>query len=221
MPTFEVVDLPGIQTYPVEQEKATTKLVSKYLRKQDTLVLCVLDATTSAFDNSIALKLIRAAGKLENTIVAMTKADLVTQEEEYVPKIFDRILGESSDNEHLQGLAGCVAVANRPAAASCDSSLADADMNERQVFARMLHDPAEAFASPGIQRRLRDNMTVQHLILQLDRMFHGYITQHWKSAALARIDSLIADNSSQLESLGMPVEQLTAVEVINTVMKQV
>lgn len=52
VPTFEVVDLPGIQTYPAEQEKATTRLVSEYLHKPGTLVLCVLDATTTAFDNS-------------------------------------------------------------------------------------------------------------------------------------------------------------------------
>ena len=46
VPTFQVVDLPGIQTYPEEQEKATTELVSSYLSRPDTLVLCVLDATS-------------------------------------------------------------------------------------------------------------------------------------------------------------------------------
>lgn len=50
------------------------------------------------------------------------------------------------------------------------------------------------FAPPEIQRQLRSSMTVQYLILQLDQMFHGYILQHWKSAALTRIDGLIAKN---------------------------
>ena len=59
IPTFQVVDLPGIQTYPEEQERATTELVSSYLERPDTLALCVLDATTTAFDSSVALKLIR------------------------------------------------------------------------------------------------------------------------------------------------------------------
>ena len=151
----------------------------------------------------------------------MTKSDLVSQEEEYVPKIFDRILGQSNDNEHLQDLAGCVAVANRPAAANVDTLLADADARENQVFARMLHNPADAFASSDTQRRLRDNMTVQHLILQLDRMFHDYIILHWKSAALARIDNLRADSSSQLSSLGPRAGNLTAADVFDKVKIQV
>ena len=219
VPTFEVVDLPGIQTYPAEQEKATTQLVTTYLNKPNTLVLCVVDATTAAFDTSIALKLIRKAGKLSNTIVAMTKSDLVTQPEEYVHKIFDRILGQSSDNEHLRDLAGCVAVANRPARG--DSLLADADAKECQVFARMLSDPDDAYASAEIQQQLKDSMTVQQLILQLDRMFHTYIVEHWKPAALKRITELVTTDLDHLAALGPPVEELTATEVFHTVMGQV
>ena len=74
VPTFQVVDLPGIQTCRAAQEKATTELVSSYLKQPDTLVLCVLDATTTAFDSSFALKLVRDSGKLGNTIIALTKS---------------------------------------------------------------------------------------------------------------------------------------------------
>lgn len=152
IPTFQVVDLPGIQTYPEEQEKATTELVSSYLKRPDTLVLCVLDATTTAFDSSVALKLIRESGKLDSTIVAMTKSDLLKdQEYQYVPKIFNRILGQSSYNQHLQGLAGCVAVANHQEFSNV--SLAQANAAERLLFDSMMDDPAPAFADERIQTR--------------------------------------------------------------------
>ena len=181
--------------------------------------MCVVDATTAAFDTSAALKLIRKAGKLSNTIVAMTKSDLVSQEEEYVPKIFDRVLGQSSDNEHLRQLAGCVAVANLHDRS--DISQTDGDTAERQIFNRMLLDPAEAFASPEIQHRLKINMTVMQLIVQLDRMFHSYIVQHWRPAVLDKVDALNGIAHCSLYVLGPPVEELTADGVLSTVLSQV
>ena len=181
--------------------------------------MCVVDATTAAFDTSVALKLIRKAGKLSNTIVAMTKSDLVSQEEEYVPKIFDRILGQSSDNEHLRQLAGCVAVANLHDRS--DISQTDGDTAERQIFNRMLHDPAEAFAPPEIQHRLKNNMTVMQLNVQLDQMFHSYNVQHWRPAALDKVDALNGIARCSLYALGPPVEELTADGVLSTVLSQV
>ena len=74
---MELVDLPGIQTFPDDYAKATTALVTKYLNKPDTLVLCVVDATIPSLDSSTALAMIRAADKLSNTILALTKSDLV------------------------------------------------------------------------------------------------------------------------------------------------
>lgn len=219
IPTLEFVDLPGIQTYPEQREKATTDLVNTYLNKPNTLVLCVVEATTAAFDTSVALKLVRQANKLSNTIVALTKSDLVNDEEEYVPKIFDRILGESSDNDHLRELAGCVAVANRQQ--RNDKPFTEADAAERQVFSAMLQDPAEAFAAPARQRRLKDNMTVRQLIVQLDRMFHSYIVEHWKPAALLRLAQVANAARGDLSSLGPPVEQLIAEEVMQAVLQQV
>ena len=166
------------------------------------------------------MKLIRESGKLSNTIIAMTKSDLLEDKEhQYVPKIFDRILGQSSDNKHLQGLAGCVAVANCQELK--DTPLAEADAVERQLFANMVRDPAEAFAAPAVQQRLKDNMTVKQLIVQLDHMFHSYIVQHWKPAALDRIADLIDAAHKDLELLGPPVEELTTHGIMQGVMNKV
>ena len=183
------------------------------------MVLCVVDATTAAFDSSVALKLVRDAGKLSNTILAMTKSDLVSTEEEYVPKIFDRILGESSDHEHLKELAGLVAVANRTAHNRLP--LADADAAERDVFAKMLHKPAEAFSEAAVQRKLRDNMTVRKLIVQLDKMFHSYIVNTWKPAATKNIKGLLEQAATALSALGPLVEELDAQDVFQTILRQV
>lgn len=156
IPDFEFVDLPGIQTFPEEQFKRTSQLVRAYLEEPDTLVLCVVDATTPALDSSLALMMIREAGKLHQTILALTKSDLVTSEIGQVENIFDRILRQSADSKHLKGLAGCVAVANRDCMDRL--SLAQADSEERHIFEAMLKDPADAFAPKEVQEELQQNM---------------------------------------------------------------
>ena len=190
------------------------------MKRPDTLALCVLDATTTAFDSSVALKLIRESGKLDSTIIAMTKSDLLKdQEYQYVPKIFDRILGQSSDNQHLQGLAGCVAVANCPAFSNV--SLAEANAAERLLFDSMMDEPAPAFADERTQLQLRSNTTVKRLIVQLDSMFHSYIVQRWKPAALERIADMLDAAHSNLDLLGPPVEDLTPASIIQHIMEKV
>lgn len=182
VPTFELIDLPGIQEFPEEQQRCTRDLVSNYLNKPDTLVLCVVDATIPSLDSSPALGMVRATDKLPNTILALTKSDLVRSEFEIVERIFDRVLGTSSEHQHLVGLAGCVAVANRNH--TDHLSLVEADVEERCCFQAMLDDPAEAYAPAEVQQKLRDNMTIKKLILKLDSLFHNFIVQRWKPAAL-------------------------------------
>ena len=107
MPTIELVDLPGIQLYPTDLYKQTRKLVNSYLQEEDTLVLCVVDATTPSLDSSIAVKMVRGSAKLPSTILALTKADLIRDEESTVEHIFERVLNRSKEMAELSSLAGC------------------------------------------------------------------------------------------------------------------
>ncbi|KAL0050706.1 hypothetical protein WJX82_005487 [Trebouxia sp. C0006] len=111
--TIELVDLPGIQMYPPELYQQTTDLVNSYVNAPDTLVLCVVDATIPSLDSSVAIKAVRDANKLPRTMLALTKADLIQDEESIVEQIFERVLGNSAETKDLAGLAGCVAVVNR------------------------------------------------------------------------------------------------------------
>lgn len=185
------MDLPGIQLFPREQEVLTTSLAQKYLREPDTLVLCVVDATIPALDSSIALKMVRAADKLPNTILALTKSDLVRGETEITGRIFDRILRDSvdnSDNNHLEGLAACVAVSNRNH--TDQHSLVGNEAEERSIFRAMLEDLPDFYQPDEVKQQLEENMTIRQLIVQLDKLFHSYIVQKWKPAALAYLAPL-------------------------------
>ena len=52
-------------------------------------------------------------------------------------------------------------------------------------FQAMMDDMVPEYASAEVQQQLRDNMTIKKLILKLDSLFHNFIVQRWKPAALA------------------------------------
>ena len=92
-------------------------------------------------------------------------------------------------------------------------SLAEAGAAERDVFGRMLHNPAEAFgrllfstaeafSDLAVQRWLKQNMTVKQLIVQLDSMFHSYIVNEWEPAARKKLEASLEVHCHSLESLG-------------------
>ncbi len=105
--TFTFVDLPGIQQWPAADHFASKNLVSSYLTDstQDTLVLCVVDATTAAdLERSAALKEIVAAGKISNTILVLTKCDEVTDVDAVLDKNFDPLADFNGDNIQFPGM---------------------------------------------------------------------------------------------------------------------
>lgn len=219
MPDFEFVDLPGIQTFPEEQYRRTSQLVCEYLGGADTLVLCVVDATAPALDGSLAMKMVRDARKLSNTILALTKSDLVTTEVGQVENIFDRLLRQSAEMQHLGGLAGCVAVASRDCTDSI--SLVEADALEQQLFQKMLLDPADAFAPEQVQQQLKQCMGSKQLIFRLDQMFHDYIVQHWKPVALQTLQDVIDETYFQIHQLGPPANVLSTRAILKALQDEV
>ena len=140
VPDFELVDLPGIQLMPAAHAEVTKTLAQKYLQDQNSLVLCVIGATTGTLTADPALRLVHDAKQLQNTVLALTKADLIKSDNEaQIVKFLGRVLRDASedqDNLLLSGLAGCVAVVNRNH--SDQVSLVEAEQAERRVFASML-----------------------------------------------------------------------------------
>jgi len=213
------VDLPGIQTFPEQLKKQTTQLVSSYLQEPDTLVLCVVDATTPALDSTVALEMVRDAGKLSHTILALTKSDLVNTRQQIPKQIFDRVLGTSNDMLHLPGLAGCVAVTNRYH--KDGQSLNEADRKEAVMFGKMLHEPGPAYTATEVQDKLREHLGVSQLINKLDDLFGNFIVQRWTPVALEVLRDLTDQAKHSLKVLGPPVEDLTKEQVLQAVIGQV
>ena len=206
MPTIELVDLPGIQLFPSDLYRQTTQLVDSYLQADNTLVLCVVDATIPSLDSSIALKMVRDANKLDSTILALTKADLIRDEESMVEHIFERVLKRSEEMADLSALVGCVAVVNR--LHHDKVTLLEAEVAEQAIFNTMFEDPADAYAPHVIQQQLRDSTTTAQLIVKLDGMFSEHITKSWIPSVLTSIEKAALSVEYYVAELGPSPKEL-------------
>ncbi len=176
VPTFEFIDLPGLQTVP-EYAQQTSDLLYKYLNMENTLVLCVISATNDALDGDVAFGMVKAVGKLDRTILAITKSDKLKTRSQISEQIFERLLRKSDVGQYFSEVAGCVAVSNR----FQKQSLATADAKEAALFKKMLQSVEAEYASEDVQKQLRDNSSVHQLILKLDNMYHlpcTYLAHH-------------------------------------------
>ena len=208
MPTFEFVDLPGIQSVPEEDRLQTEGLVKSYIEDPNTLVLCVLAAIDAALDLGAALKLLIDANKLDSTILALTKSDWV-HEDNLKDHIFKRILLESETSPaQLQGLKGCVAVVNRTQKDNA-ATLQQAADKEFSFFAKMLHEAQGRYKEPAVQHQLSAGMTSKQLMVKLNEMYHTHITGKWVEATLATMSLEQSKVKESLDLLGGAPETLS------------
>ena len=90
-------------------ESGNESVTEEYLNKE-TLVLCVVDADSETLGSgNAALHAINMAGKLQQTILVLTKADKVDQDE-VEEALFDRVLKTAAECQHFDQLKGVVAV---------------------------------------------------------------------------------------------------------------
>jgi len=159
-----------------------------------------VDATIPSLDSSIAVKMVRGSAKLASTILALTKADLIRDEESIVEHIFERVLNRSKEMAELSSLAGCVAVVNRLHRDKV--SLVEAEAAEEAIFNELFEDPAEAYAPKTVQQQLRQNTTTAQLIAKLDHLFSAHIKQSWMPSVLQSIQDTMTQITDQVGDLG-------------------
>ncbi|DBA96136.1 TPA: hypothetical protein ACH3X1_015622 [Trebouxia sp. C0004] len=81
VPTFEFIELPGIQSLPEEDRIQSERLVHSYISDPKALVLCVVEGADAVLDKRNALKVVIDANKLGSTTGALTKSDKVHEDE--------------------------------------------------------------------------------------------------------------------------------------------
>ena len=184
LPVFELLDLPGIISYPPENAKQTLELNKKYLENKNTIVLCVVPATTTRLTSCQSIALIKEMNMEHNTILALTMADRVQKNN--IPELLISRLLKTSDELSNLNFSGYVAVVNR--IHTDEYSLEENDIHEISWFKKNIldHIPIDLVKEHIV---ISQNITINNLVKQLDKLYSKYIEKEWKSNIIQKIKS--------------------------------
>ena len=195
LPHFEFIDLPGIRAYPEDMAKATYQLSEKYITRPDTIIICVVPATTPRLTSYAPIALIKKHNRLENTIISLTMCDRV-QDENIKDLIIDRLVG---DGDEFTGMnfVGCTAVINRK---SDSDTLISHNKYEEQWFQDKIIDliPEDYPHTDTII----NNVGIGSLIDNIDGIYKSYIQNKWIPKTITELQSDITYKQNLLTMIG-------------------
>jgi hypothetical protein len=183
LPTFEFYDLPGIVSYPPENAKQTLELSRKYLSNKNTIVLCVVPATTTRLTSCQSIALIKELNMEKNSIIALTMVDRI-QICNIEELLINRLLETSNEIKELN-FHSYIAIINRT---HYDTfSLEENDTNEFKWFQdNILSKIPDTHKEEG--EKISKNITINNLVKKLDVLYSEYIDREWKPSILDKID---------------------------------
>jgi len=112
VPTLEIVDLPGIREAPEDLRAATKEIAYSYTRRPETIVLCVVPATSQRLQSSQAMGIVQELKRAERTVCVLTKCDEVNvSKSTQLQRLTQRI--KQTDSDLGVELAAVVGVKNR------------------------------------------------------------------------------------------------------------
>jgi hypothetical protein len=199
LPNFEFYDLPGIRAYPAILAEQTTKLTEYYINQPNTIILCVVPATTPRITSYIPIALIKKYNKESHTIIALTMADRV-QSDNIGDLIVNRIMNTTDEFNNLNFVA-CVAVINR--SHHDNLSLKDNDQIASKWFTdNIIKDIPETFSLDQVSL-IKKNIGIYNLINNLDILYNNFIKSNWIPQTLADLNVKKLGIESNIEELGI------------------
>lgn len=197
LPSFELLDLPGIRSYPLETAKAIRRLYARSLKDKNTICLCVVPVITTRITAQQSIALISKYDAGERCILALTMSDkLLTSDIENL--LVNRIIGFSDEFTGLN-FAGCVAVANRTHNDSI--SMKDQDLWERKWFEQNVINripPQYTEHKDTIIKKI----TTPNLINEINKLYCDFIRTNWGKRVTKTIGVKIKRAKNQLSKLG-------------------
>lgn len=208
MPTFTVVDLPGLRAFPQPLMLATEKLVDTYLRNPNTLVICVVPAAIDRLGTVRSIAKVLQHGCQNRTVLVLTKPDEMNDDPRMLrERVLDRVTMRAREMQDL-GVAACVAIKNRRHDEVV--TLAQAQANEEAwISARLaainvamvddhgaVHNAAHEYAN---------KLGVQALLREMNELYKRFIVTDWKPRAVDMLTERVFLRTAELTELGPEV----------------
>lgn len=197
MPNFEFFDLPGIRSYPPELAEKTTAICRKYLEDKNSIVICVVPATTPRLTSCQSIALIIETNMQHNCILALTMADRL-HPENFEDLLIKRIL-KTSDEVLGLNFAGYTAIVNR--SHTDNKSLIENDDYEIEWFNENIMSGIPAEYSKHIHD-IENCITISRLLKNMDNLYNKFMNAEWKPRVLKDINDEIAKVEFNIKDLG-------------------
>lgn len=208
MPTFTLVDIPGLRAFPQALMLATENLVDTYLRDPNTLVICVVPAAIDRLGTVNSIRKVIDHHCENRTILVLTKPDEMRDDDRLLrERVLDRVTMTAQEMQGV-GFAACVAIRNREHNERMTLEEAQA-REEAWIRARLaainvamvddhgaVHDAAHEYAN---------KLGVQALLREMNELYKRFIVTDWKPRAVAVLTAEITARTAELNGLGPEV----------------
>jgi hypothetical protein len=211
LPIFEFYDLPGIRAYPPEMAKQTLELSEHYIQQPNTIIVCVIPATTPRLTSYQPIALVNKYKKQDNTILALTIADRIQQENIY-ELLISRIINDTDEFENNK-FAGCIAIINR--SHHNIITLEDNDKYEHEWFEKNIISQIPDDYSIEDKNLILKNIKINNLISNLDVLYNNFIKQKWIPYTIENFNEKIKINENEYEKLGIDIDKINMREFID------
>jgi len=191
--TSTYYDLPGIIEYPDNLRQKSKAIVNKYIIQENTLVICVIPASTPRLTSNQALGLIIDAKKTKDCIIALSMIDLLHDDD--IGVFINRILMKSDEINQLD-IYNVIGLSN------------NTKIDENKWFS----DNILAYiTNEKVRKQIIEKITLENLLKSVDSMYNNFIELNWKGKAIETAESKILRLNEEYKEIGD--EKLDIVEV--------
>jgi hypothetical protein len=199
MPNFEFYDLPGIIAYPEQIAIKTREITEYYLKQENIIIVCVIPATTPRITSYYPISLIQKYNKEKNTIIALTMADRVQNDNIY--ELLVKRIEYTTDEFSDLNFAGCVSVINR--SHKDTQTLIENDKNEELWFINNILNDIPDNYDESLIAKIKNNIGIQNLIKNIDILYNNFIKDEWIPNTISQFKSDLIKNKLELVKLGV------------------
>ena len=213
---MELYDLPGIVAYPPEKATKTLNLAKKYIKENNSIILCTVPATDTRLTNQVSISIIKEFNRCKDTILVLTMIDRV--QDDYLNElVYDRLIGMDDEMNNLN-IPYCFGVQNRSHKDKVD--LDDVSKKEEDCIKYILDIIDTEYENYSDKKdELKNNLGVDNLIKNIHNKYMSYVVEFWIPNIINKLNGRIDELLLEESSIGFILTAETANHLINTQIK--
>lgn len=182
--TSTYYDLPGIIEYPDNLRQKSKAIVNKYIQQDNTLIICVVPASTPRLTSNQALGMVIDSKKTKDCIIALSMIDLLHDDD--IEIFINRILMKSDEISPIN-IYNVIGLSNNN------------KIDEKKWFADNI---LKYIDDAKIKKQIISKITLDNLLKSVDDMYDNFIKLNWKDKAISTANSKIEKLKDDYKLLG-------------------